>query len=140
MTITVNFDSIKLTLMKEGDKEQYYKIDDELFHCGTAVTMHFIGGKWKSIILWYLRNGTLRFSAIKRLIPDITDKMLSLQLTALESDQLINRVKYGSKPPFKVEYSLTKSGYSLIPILESITKWGIKYAEKNGEILIMERT
>ena len=121
------------------DKEKVYLIDNEIFHCGTAVGFSFIGGKWKSIILWYLRNGKLRFSEIKRLIPDITDKMLSIQLTALEKDGLVNRKKYGKKPPFKVEYSLTELGMSLLPVIHLITEWGIQYAEENGRLIDLQK-
>lgn len=116
-------------------EEKVYLIKDETFHCGTAVGFRFIGGKWKSVILWYLRKGKLRFSEIKRLIPDITDKMLSIQLSSLEADGLLLRKKYGEKPPFKVEYSLTVLGNSLIPVIQSITEWGIQYAENNGELV-----
>lgn len=119
-------------------EEKVYVIDQEVFHCGTAVGFRFIGGKWKSIILWYLRGGKLRFSEIKKLIPDITDKMLSIQLSALESDGLLLRKKYGKKPPYRVEYTLTKLGESLIPIIHLITEWGIDYAEKNGQLIKVE--
>ncbi|WP_445383461.1 winged helix-turn-helix transcriptional regulator [Robiginitalea sp. IMCC43444] len=117
------------------NKEKVYRINNEIFHCGTAVGFSFIGGKWKSIILWYLRNGKLRFSEIKRLIPDVTDKMLSIQLSALESNDLVKRKKFGKKPPFRVEYSLTELGESLIPIIALITEWGNQYAENNGELI-----
>ena len=119
--------------------QKVYKVNDEIFHCGTAVYFHLVGGKWKSILLWYLRNGTLRFSELKKLIPDITDKMLSIQLTALESDDLIKRIQYGQKPPYRVQYSLTKLGESLIPAIEVITNWGINYAEQNGVLLNVEQ-
>ena len=115
--------------------QKVYQVNDKVFHCGTAVYAHFVGGKWKSIILWYLRKGTLRFSEIKKLIPDITDKMLSLQLLALESDGLISKTRYGQKPPFRVEYALTDLGESLLPAIKAITEWGINYANKNGVLL-----
>lgn len=118
-----------------GGEQKVYKVDDKIFHCGTAVYFHLVGGKWKSIIIWYLRHGTLRFSEIKKLIPDITDKMLSIQLMALESDELIQRVQHGLKPPYRVDYSLTKIGESLIPVTDAITNWGINYAEEHGILL-----
>ncbi|GAB5555310.1 MAG: helix-turn-helix domain-containing protein [Saprospiraceae bacterium] len=119
-------------------KQQAYKIKDRIFHCGTNVTLNFIGGKWKCVILWYLRNGSLRFSEIKRLIPDITEKMLSLQLKSLAQDQLIVRKAFGEKPPLRVQYALTDFGTSLIPVIEKITKWGITLAEAHGEIIKIE--
>ena len=126
-------------MITEG-QEQVYQINDKIFHCGTAVYFHLVGGKWKSIIIWYLRNGTLRFSEIKKLIPDITDKMLSIQLLALEADKVVKRVQTGHKPPYKVEYSLTNLGESLIPVTKVITEWGIQYAEENGRLITVGQT
>lgn len=119
-------------------KQKAYQIDGQLFHCGTNVTLGFIGGKWKSVILWYLRNGTMRFSELKRLMPDITEKMLSIQLKALEADGLIKRAVFGSKPPLRVEYSLTEFGESFIPVIRSITEWGIDYAESKGQLITLD--
>ncbi|MEM6895467.1 MAG: winged helix-turn-helix transcriptional regulator [Bacteroidota bacterium] len=119
-------------------KAMAYTIDGELFHCGTNVTLHFIGGKWKSIILWYLRKGPKRFSELKRLMPDITEKMLSIQLKALQEDQLIERQVFGIKPPNRVEYSLSDFGETFIPVIQKITEWGIQYAERNGQLIATE--
>ena len=119
-------------------KAMAYTIDGELFHCGTNVTLHFIGGKWKSIILWYLRKGPKRFSELKRLMPDITEKMLSIQLKALQEDQLIERQVFGIKPPNRVEYSLSDFGETFIPVVQKITEWGIQYAERNGQLIATE--
>ena len=121
----------------DGNQKKY-SVNGEVFHCGTAVTFRFFGGKWKSVIIWYLRHGMLRFSEIKRLIPDITDKMLSIQLAALESDNLVKRTKHGKKPPYRVDYSLTDLGKSLIPVVEVITKWGVDYAERYGSLVNLE--
>ena len=65
------------------NKEVLIDLYGETFHCALDVTMSYIGGKWKSVILWYLRNKTMRFSELKKQIPDITEKMLSLQLKIL---------------------------------------------------------
>ena len=119
-------------------KQKVYKVDYEVFHWGTAIGFHFIGGKWKSIIIWYLRHGALRFSQVKKLIPDITDKMLSIQLKALHTDGLVEKKVYGSKPPYRVEYWLTEFGQSILPVIEKITEWGIAYAEKNGSLMDIE--
>ncbi|MBS1738031.1 MAG: winged helix-turn-helix transcriptional regulator, partial [Bacteroidetes bacterium] len=80
------------------------------------ITMHFIGGKWKTVVLWYLRNDKKRFSELKKLIPDITEKMLSLQLKNLENDGIVGRKHYPEIPP-RVEYYLTDFGKTLIPTL-----------------------
>ncbi|WP_350285835.1 helix-turn-helix domain-containing protein [uncultured Croceitalea sp.] len=119
-------------------KQKAYEVNGTIFHCGTNVTLHFIGGKWKSIILWYLRNGEMRFSALKRLMPDITEKMLSIQLKALLVDGLIERRVFGTKPPNRVEYSLSAFGKSFIPIIQKITEWGINYAETKGKLIVLE--
>lgn len=116
-------------------KQKAYEVKGKIFHCGTNVTLHFIGGKWKSIILWYLRNGEMRFSELKRLMPDITEKMLSIQLKALKADGLIDRQVFGIKPPNRVEYSLSDFGKSFIPVIEKITDWGIEYAESKGKLI-----
>lgn len=116
-------------------KQKAYEVDGKIFHCGTNVTLNFIGGKWKSVILWYLRNGEMRFSELKRLMPDITEKMLSIQLKALRADELVERQVFGIKPPNRVEYSLTEFGKSFIPVLEKITNWGIDYAESKGKLI-----
>lgn len=97
--------------------------------------MHFIGGKWKSVVLWYLRKEKKRFSELNNLIPQITEKMLSLQLKQLESDGLIKREVLTRKPPMKVEYSLTEFGKSLLPTLNEIAKWGRKTGDEKGKIV-----
>jgi len=88
------------------------------------VAMTFIGGKWKVVLLWYLIEKKRRFSELKKLIPGITEKMLSIQLQNLENDGIIAREVYTDKPPLKVEYSLTELGESLIPVLNAISEWG----------------
>lgn len=76
----------KILKMVINGKEYVYELEGQNFHCAMDVTMHFIGGKWKTVVLWYLKNGTMRFGEIKKRIPDITEKMLSIQLKALEED------------------------------------------------------
>ncbi|BDD06492.1 winged helix-turn-helix transcriptional regulator [Aureibacter tunicatorum] len=116
-------------------QKKAYKVDEQLYHCGTAATMSFIGGKWKCITLWYLRKEPKRFSELKSLLPDMTEKMLSLQLKALANDGLIARKSYGNKAPYVVIYNLTEFGESLIPVIETITSWGKKWAEQKGELI-----
>ncbi len=119
-------------------KYKAYKIDGDIYHCGTSLAMNFIGGKWKCVILWFLRKGSLRFSELNRLTPYITEKMLSIQLKSLHEDGLIARKSYGKKAPFRVHYSLTSFGETLIPVIEVITHWGIDLATKKGEIVDVE--
>lgn len=117
-------------------KQIVYRINEETFHCGVTVFYRYIGGKWKSVIIYYLRKGLLRFSEIKALIPDMTEKMLSLQLKALKEDGIIKKTVIGEKAPFRVEYELTILGESLVPIIESINQWGTNFANENGELQV----
>ncbi len=118
--------------------EQYkFVIERQSFHCALDVTMHYIGGKWKAVVLWYLRNGKKRFSELKGHIPDITDKMLSVQLRALEEDGIIKRTIHPEVPP-RVEYEYTDEGKTLIPVIESIAKWGKEKAQRHGELKKVE--
>jgi DNA-binding HxlR family transcriptional regulator len=116
-------------------KNVQYKLNGKRYHCAMDITIDYIGGKWKTVVLWYLRNETLRFTELKKKIPDITEKMLSIQLRALEEDGLILRQVHGIKPPVKVEYSLTEFGKTLIPALNAIAKWGRDLGESKGEVI-----
>lgn len=107
------------------------------FHCALDITMSFLGGKWKTVILWYLRNEPKRFSELNKLIPEITEKMLSLQLKQLEKDGIVARKVYPEVPP-RVEYFLTKEGKTVIPILEELAKWGRNKAKKDGKTIVIE--
>ncbi len=121
------------------DQEEYkYNLLGKEYHCALDITMSFVGGKWKTVVLWYLRNEKKRFSELKALIPDITDKMLSLQLRALENDGLVQREIFPEVPP-KVEYSLTDEGQTMIPVIEAIAKWGREKAERHGEMVKVTR-
>ena len=106
---------------------------DRTYHCALDVTMHVIGGKWKTIVLWYLRKGSKRFSELRKLIPDITEKMLSMQLKQLEKDGLVSRKVFAEVPP-RVEYTLTAHGRTLLPLLEEIAKWGRMIGKKYGKL------
>ncbi|MGL5379903.1 winged helix-turn-helix transcriptional regulator [Clostridium sp.] len=94
--------------------------------CPMILVHKLISGKWKILILWYLCSGSLRFSDLKRKLPDVTQKMLTNQLRSLEEDGLIYRHVYPVVPP-KVEYGLTDTGKNIIPMLEEVHKFGIKY-------------
>jgi len=90
--------------------------------CPITKSISIIGGKWKPIILWVLRDGTKRFGELNREIDGISEKVLSQQLTELEKDGVINRNVYHQKPP-KVEYSLSELGISFSPVLETLADW-----------------
>lgn len=106
------------------------RIDLTTINCEKELTLAVIGGKWKLIILWHLGlEGTKRFSELKKLIPHITQKMLTNQLRELEEDQLVFRKVYPVVPPH-VEYTLTEHGESLIPVLKTMYNWGKSYGEQ----------
>lgn len=95
-------------------------------------TIDIIGGKWKSVILYHLIDDKKRFNELRRLIPGVTQRMLTLQLRELERDGIVCRTIYKQVPP-KVEYSLTEFGKTLIPIIRQMMNWGTSYAGKIKE-------
>ena len=119
--------------MRIKDKEVVIDMEGATFHCAMDVTMHFIGGKWKTVVLWYLRNGKKRFTELHQHIPQITERMLSLTLKQLEADGIVLRKVTNKKPPYKVEYCLTSFGTTLLPLLESVAKWGRELAKEKGK-------
>lgn len=94
--------------------------------CGTAVTLALISGRWKPNILWQLLGGRMRYGDIRRQLPNISERMLALQLKGLEQDGLVSRTVYPEVPP-RVEYELTPLGRSMKPVLKSIDEWGDGY-------------
>ncbi|MEM1059756.1 MAG: helix-turn-helix domain-containing protein [Verrucomicrobiota bacterium] len=97
--------------------------------CPVEATLEMIGGKWKGMVLYYLLNGKMRFSELRREIGCVTQRMLTKQLRELEASGLINRIVYAEVPP-RVEYELTKEGKSLKPVLLTLKKWGENHAVK----------
>lgn len=102
--------------------------------CSVEVTLLLINNKWKIRIIGSLLNGTKRFNEIKNTLETITQKVLTQNLREMERDGLISRKVYPVIPP-KVEYTLTKTGVSLKPILDEMLNWGLKYSEKNPHIM-----
>ena len=91
-------------------------------NCPVEAALDIIGGKWKSIILFRVMEETRRFNELRRLMPKITQRMLTNQLRELERDGLIARKVYAQVPP-KVEYSSTEFGRTLEPVLNALTQW-----------------
>lgn len=102
-----------------------YTFKGKEYPCCASLTMGVIGGKWKTVILFHLRDKTLRYNELRKEMPTVTERTLSLQLKTLEEDGIIKRKVYTSKPPLKVEYSLTDFGKTLIPVVQSIADWGV---------------
>jgi len=94
--------------------------------CPTETALDLIGGKWKGMILFYLAQKTMRFNELGRVIPHITQRMLTKQLRDLEAHEIIHRKVYAQVPP-KVEYSLTRRGKGLLPVLKELENWGQQY-------------
>lgn len=110
-------------------------IDEARFNCPFELTIELIGGKWKGLILWHLLDKkVLRNGEMLRLMPRITQKMLTQQLREMEENGLVRRVIYEQVPP-KVEYSLTPHGEALRPILDMMITWGSKYAEEKKIVI-----
>lgn len=101
------------------------------YPCCTSITMGIIGGKWKTVILYHLIDSPLRYNQLRKKMQSVTERTLSLQLKQLEEDGVVKRKVYTSKPPLKVEYSLTEFGQTLVPLLRSIAAWGDMLVEKN---------
>ena len=101
-------------------------------NCPVEATLDLIGGKYKALILWHLSDGKLRFNQLRQRIDKATPKMLTQQLRELEAQQLIHREVYPVIPP-KVEYSLTDTGRSLMPILVAMRDWGAEYLRSKNQ-------
>jgi DNA-binding HxlR family transcriptional regulator len=113
----------------------YVKLEGRVYPCTVSLAMNLIGGKWKTVILYHLKDAEKRYSELRKEVPGVTEMTLSLQLKQLEKDGLISRKVYGNKPPIKVVYSLTNFGKTFIPVLEAITEWGNKIVSEKGEFI-----
>ena len=100
------------------------------YYCNMEVTLEVSGGKWKGIVLFYLIKAPRRTGELKKLMPNISQKMLIQTLRELETDGLIHRIMHQQVPP-KVEYFPTALGQSLEPILETLCVWGEDYAAES---------
>ena len=98
--------------------------------CPVETTLMLIGYKWKVLILRDLMDGTKRFGELKKSIGHVSQKVLTAQLRDMEEKGLLTRKVYAEVPP-RVEYTLTDTGHSLKPILDSMVVWGTDYQRKN---------
>lgn len=103
------------------------------FGCPVEACVEVIGGKWKGVILYHLLGGTKRFNELLRLMPGVTQRMLTRQLRELEADRIVERKVYAEVPP-KVEYSLTEFGRTLEPVLKTLQGWGAKNLDRITKI------
>ena len=100
--------------------------------CPVETTLTLISDKWKVLILRDLMDGTKRFGELKKSIGTVSQKVLTAQLRNMEEMGLLSRKVYAEVPP-RVEYTLTETGYSLKPVLDSMVAWGTDYQRKNAE-------
>ena len=100
--------------------------------CPVETTLWLIGVKWKVLILRDLMGGVKRFGELRRSVGNVTQKVLTAQLRAMEESGLVSRKVYAEVPP-RVEYTLTETGYSLRPVLDAMMSWGEEYKKKNAE-------
>lgn len=111
-----------MTEKREYNVQKKYKV-------GVEAALEVMGGKWKPLIIYHLMTGRKRTSELRRLMPDITQKMLTTQLRGLEKDGIVARKVYKEIPP-KVEYELTVYGWGLKPALDHLCYWGEDHLEK----------
>lgn len=121
--------------MKKECIGNYIKVGEKKYPCSVSLAMDLVGGKWKTVILYHLKDREKRYGELRKDLFSVTEMTLSLQLKQLEKDGLVNREVFGTKPPVKVVYSLTDLGRTCIPMLEAITAWGNQIAEKKGEFI-----
>ncbi len=91
--------------------------------CGVTATIEVIGGRWKALVLFHLKDQPRRFNELRRLLPGITQRMLTLQLRALEQDGIVTRTVHDTIPPH-VEYAFSRKGRTLGPLLDAMEAWG----------------
>ncbi len=104
-----------------------YNLNGTFYYCPVDLTLQIVGGRWKGIVIWNLREEKKRFSELKRILVTINDKMLSQVLRELEEQGIVSRKVCDVVPP-KVEYSLTKEGKKLLPIMQAMNEYGQKFA------------
>lgn len=103
------------------------------FNCPVEATLTLIGGKYKPLILWHLKDGPLHYMDLQRRISQATPKMLSQQLRALETCGMIVREVFPEKPP-KTQYSLTPFGASVLPVIGAMCDWGTAYINRMDQV------
>jgi len=103
--------------------DEIYKRGNKIFFCPCSVTINTLHGKWKTSILWLIRNKVNRFGQFSRAIPEINKGVLTRVLRELERDGLLSRKIFAEIPP-RVEYEMTALGKSIIPVLDKLAAWG----------------
>lgn len=105
-----------------------FSFQERSFSCPVELCLSVIGSKWAALVLWHLREETLRYSALRRRLDGVSHKMLAQRLRELEGAGLVARTVYPVVPP-KTEYALTDEGRRLLPTLRAMQQWGLVYKE-----------
>ena len=106
--------------------------------CPVRTTLNVLGGKWKLLILSYLLDQPRRYGELRRLMPEITEKMLIQELRDLEADGIVARAVHQTVPP-RVDYSLTEQGQRVRPVFAELLGWGVQYLGREGGCLPLEQ-
>ncbi len=109
------------------NREKYFFAGEE-YYCSLALAMDIIGGKWKSMAIYHLKDGAMRSNELQRTLRGITNRMFTLTVRELEHSGLVERIVYPVVPPM-VEYKLTPRGVSVLPIILQLANWGIEVSE-----------
>lgn len=125
---TFVFVGIKSDTIVINKGRSFLKKVSEYGICPFATTQKVLTGKWGLVIIYQLSTGTKRFNELQRLIPGITQTMLTRHLRQLEEDRIISRTVYAEVPP-RVEYSLTEMGEKFRSVLDAVEAWGLEYIE-----------
>lgn len=102
--------------------------------CPVRTSLNVLGGKWKLLIISYLLDEPRRYGELRRLIPEITEKMLIQELRDLETDGIVSRTVQQTVPP-RVDYSLAEHGRRVEPVFMALLGWGLDYLKRNGGYL-----
>ena len=108
--------------------------DRKVHNCPVDVALEVLGGKWTIQVLWYLSQGVQRFGQVRKSIPGITQKVLTRELRALEGHGIVRRHAYPEVPP-RVEYSITRYGHTLDPLLCVMCERGTKHARRRSRAI-----
>jgi DNA-binding HxlR family transcriptional regulator len=125
---------------KQQHAEAYWKarLTERSLVCPVRTTLNVLGGKWKLLILSYLLDEPRRYGELRRLMPEITEKMLIQELRDLETDGIVARTVHQTVPP-RVDYSLTEQGQSVRPVFAELVGWGLQYLERAGDCGVAEQ-
>ncbi|UOQ97941.1 helix-turn-helix transcriptional regulator [Hymenobacter sp. 5317J-9] len=118
---------------KQQQAEAYWSTSEaeRTLTCPVRTTLNVLGGKWKLLILSYLLDEPRRYGELRRLMPEITEKMLIQELRELETDGIVARTVHQTVPP-RVDYSLTEQGQRVRPVFAELLGWGLQYLERAG--------